>query len=432
MSNSGKRGALSEFAANNGLEEGTGGELPRVGTVLDPARGNTVEAAVHGRLPEGPEGALVQLIYERRSDDHTITERLTAVVTRVPESIGFAPYLSYGDGSHIGLVVGQEAREIGNVRVRVDSGVDQGWLTELLSPALCDWLSRSPRGFGFELSGGVLVVLRDGLLSGESELRALCADAGRLAAAIREEVLEETDAGKAARSAAARGRDPEAVRIDKWVPHVSFERRTPKDVADALGAYQSVIRRAPFTYVDALIRGFLLALGISIISGGIYGLLLTAGDPLTNVVIWEGAVFLVCFYLALRSRINNDARAAAEQAFYLEYAKARGLRLLEPLAFAAEHAEAGLPGTPVRVLSGIFNGPENTVDGALLLTGGGMQRGESAALVAGRRGPTATVELEPSAPGISADYLDQLTATLLLDLATAPGQAPAGWAAPGH
>ena len=54
-----------------------------------------------------------------------------------------------------------------------------------------------------------------------------------------------------------------------------------------------------------------------------------------------------------------------------------------------------------------------------------MERGEWAALVAGRRGPTAKAELAPSAPGISGAYLDEITQTLLLDLANSNPAPPA-------
>ncbi len=62
--------------------------------------------------------------------------------------------------------------------------------------------------------------------------------------------------------------------------------------------------------------------------------------------------------------------------------------------------------------------------GALMLTGDGRKRGDQIALVRGPRGPVATAELNVSAPGISAAALDEATATLLLDLETAPEPVP--------
>ena len=59
-----------------------------------------------------------------------------------------------------------------------------------------------------------------------------------------------------------------------------------------------------------------------------------------------------------------------------------------------------------------------------MTTGDGRTRGDQIALVRGIRGPTATTELNVSAPGISAGDLDAAVETLVLDLETAPA-APA-------
>ena len=56
------------------------------------------------------------LRYETHNDDHTVTHRLTAVISALPESFGFAPYLAVGDGGHIGLVSHSQVREVENVK----------------------------------------------------------------------------------------------------------------------------------------------------------------------------------------------------------------------------------------------------------------------------------------------------------------------------
>jgi hypothetical protein len=53
-------------------------------------------------------------------------------------------------------------------------------------------------------------------------------------------------------------------------------------------------------------------------------------------------------------------------------------------------------------MTGILGG----VDSSLMLTGDGLRRGDSIALVAGPTGPVASAELELSAPGASAKALD--------------------------
>jgi hypothetical protein len=81
-----------------------------------------------------------------------------------------------------------------------------------------------------------------------------------------------------------------------------------------------------------------------------------------------------------------------------------------------EYAEANLPGKPVRVFEGIFGGRQ----GHLMVTGAGRERGDQIALVMGAKGPTATAELNVSAPGVSSAALDELTETLILDLPPQP------------
>jgi hypothetical protein len=157
-------------------------------------------------------------------------------------------------------------------------------------------------------------------------------------------------------------------------------------------------------------------LGINIIGGGIYGLLLNLPNRLMAVLVYQVILLVIVGPLVFRSRTKKVAALASEDAFYIEYAKSHRLREVEPLRFAAEHAEANLPGKPVRVFEGAFGG----VPGFLMLTGDGRERGHQIALVRGPRGPVATTELNVSAPGVSAPALDGLVETLVLDLETAP------------
>lgn len=174
-------------------------------------------------------------------------------MARVPESIGFLPYAADAYGAVYGARSGQKTRPLrldGDVRLQVDAGADEAWLAELFSPALRDWLARSPEGFGFELASGVLAVSVPGHLSSESELTRLCEDAARLAAALRTESLEEVETGGAARSAAKRKRDPHAVLVAELVPLIEFE-RPPADVAAAIPAYRALVTRHGSTYFSA-------------------------------------------------------------------------------------------------------------------------------------------------------------------------------------
>ena len=134
------------------------------------------------------------------------------------------------------------------------------------------------------------------------------------------------------------------------------------------------------------------------------------------MIVYQLILFVVIGFFALRSQINGTSKKLAEEGFWQQYAKSRGLRFEDPSAFAAAHAKAELPGKPARVMTGTFDG----IPGSLLVTGDGFTRGDSIALVAGPTGPTATLEFDVSAPGASAKALDQYAADLVLDLKTRP------------
>ena len=242
-------GPLGAFGAANGLQAGPGGYLPKVGTLL--TKGVSINAAVRGTLPGGIDGTIALLRYEVRSDDHTVTKQVTALITKVPESIGFAPYLSMGGGSHLGLTLDSEVREIGGISLRVAKGVDESWLVEVMAPTMIDWLSRSPDDFGFEFADGVLVVVRDGHISDREGFENLCADATKLAGAVRKQAIEDAASGQAERTAVKEEPDARDLRIEKIVPLRESE-AAPKDVAETTAAYQSIVRRIPITYIQVL------------------------------------------------------------------------------------------------------------------------------------------------------------------------------------
>lgn len=206
-----KGAGLAEFAKAHRLELAEGGVLPAVGGLLSRDSLVVHETAV-GQLRDRVEGTVALLTYTYRSNDTTHHRDLTVAVVRVPESIGFAPYLADATGRSYGIAAGVDAKKIessGGASVYADRGIDEGWLGELLSPALADWLARSPEGFGWELADGLLVASRQGHLT--AELDRLCDDAVHLAAAIRGESLEEVETGAAARSAAKVKEDPQRI-----------------------------------------------------------------------------------------------------------------------------------------------------------------------------------------------------------------------------
>ena len=415
MAGTKEAGALSAFAAASGLEAGTGGELPDTGALL--GEGSLkVEGAGHGELPGGATGTILHCTYETRSDDRTTTHRRTAVVVKVPAAMGYAPYLLFGAlvGSHLPADA-KKWEPAPDVRVLADRGIDEGWLTELLSPALTEWLQRSPDDWGAEYADGVLVVARESAITDRDDLEGLCGDAARIATALSEEALEASEAGggKAAKNTKVNRNAQIAAGIAG-----ALGAGNPADVGSELPAASALARRDGGTIGRTIKLTILWLIGINVIGGGIYGLLLNLGDPLRAVLIYQVILIAIVAPLTFRSVSRSVATIASEEAFFSAYARANGLTPLEPLPFAAEYADANLPGKPVRVFAGSFGGRP----GVLMTTGDGRTRGDQIALVRGIRGPIATTELNVSAPGISAGDLDAAVETLVLDLETAPAE----------
>ena len=411
---------IDGFAEAHGLKLERFPKLPLDGGLLS-RETLRIEAGASGELPGGETGMLCQLTYTYTSDDQTRTVHRTAAVLRVPESIGFVPYLATAAAAMRGSPgTKTKTPELGNeLNIRVAEGVDDGFLAELFSPALTEWVLRSPDDFEWELANGVLVVSRDGHLRRESELTRLCEDAAHLAAALRAESLEEVDTGEAARTAVKRKPEPQQALAERMLSLVEFE-QPPAHVAASRSRFRELVVRHPSTYLIAIWMTIVWTLVINIVGGGIFGLLLNLPDPGRAVLIFEACVLSIVGYLTLRHEINERSQVLSVEAFWREYTRARGLRAEDPGSFAATHAKAQLPGRPARVLSGSFDG----VDAALMVTGEGFKRGDTIALVGGPDGPIATADFDISAPGPSVKALDsfagKLAAELKLDIATAP------------
>ena len=153
-------------------------------------------------------------------------------------------------------------------------------------------------------------------------------------------------------------------------------------------------------------------LGVNIIGGGIYGLLLNLGNPGRAVIVYQLILLAIIGPLVLRSQINGTSQKLAAQGFWNEYARSHHLTLEDPTTFAATHAKANLPGAPKRVMTGILGGAERS----LMLTGDGDKRGDLIALVAGENGPTASAPFDVSAPGPSTAALDSYVERLAGEL----------------
>ena len=319
-------GLLESFAFARKLAPGSAGDLPATGSLL--TRGDLrLEGAASGDLPGGRRGVIAHTVYTTRSDDTTTTHRHTAVITRIPESMGYAPYMQIGVGFGITALAvrARPFKAAEGVRVFADDGIDEGWLHELFSPAFAEWLQRSPRDFGAELADGVLVVIRESHLTDVGKLEALCTDAARVAGEISEESIEEAAIGG---GSVAKGPPPsrEQRLASALVPEI--ERSSPpahveSDLADA----SRLAKRSPAVIASTVRSTLLWMLGINIIGGGIYGLLLNLPNRLLAVLVYQVILLAIIGPLVFRSRTRKVAAQASEDAFYIEYAKAKGLEL---------------------------------------------------------------------------------------------------------
>jgi hypothetical protein len=431
MADSATPDALAKFAKGRELRYAERVDLPAQGKTL--GENGKVEGAATGTLPGGVEGSLIHYRYTYTytdSDNHTHSEerRFTLVVTRIPESIGFLPYMGFsGPASKLSAGAGGEdmapidmskSEVLKQATAMAYKGTRETWLAQLLSPALVQWLERCDEDFGFELASGVLCVGRGDYLSSPSELTAVCEDASHLAGAIREESLEEVGtSGEEAEAA----RDPDAVdpAMEKALREVALD--PPATLRATESTFASYARRTPATALGSLRFALLLTLALNVPGAALPIVFLSEGLYLPLAVI-EGTLILTAFFFSFRSRVGQRGRKYAEEAFYRAYAAERELTLEEPLHFAAGHAEAGLPFKPDRVLNGPLPGGAN---GSLVLLGDGTKRSDRIAVVTGPRGPVAEAELQAEAPGLSAKLLDgyaeRLSKEVAEDLATSPG-----------
>jgi len=421
---------LARFARSHGLTYAESADLPDQGATLTQGSGR-VEGAATGTLPGAVEGTLIRFTYVYKwtdSDNHTREEDrpFTLVVTQVPESIGFVPYLGFsGPASNLDEDAGGEdmapiemehVKALKGFSAKAYKGVSERWLAQLLSPAMVQWLGRCDADFGFELASGVLVAGRGGYLEDPLKLVALCKDAAYLADAIREESLEEVGTGGESEAARdVRFADP---RTETALQEVQVP--SPADIGAAQAEFAGHLRGSAGTWLRAIRSGVLWTLVFNVPAIAI-PIVLLANDLVVPLVIFEAAMFFLFAFFSFRGRVRDGSRKFAAEAFYRAYAKDRELSLEEPLGFLATHAEAKLGFKPDRVFSGVLPGG---MSGALALAGDGSKRSDRIAAIAGPRGPVAEAELQAEAPGLSATTLDEyakrLSAEVAEDIATRP------------
>lgn len=405
--------SLEAFAKTQDLPFRASGSLPPHGNLL--TRGGKVEGLVEGELPGAVEGSLAYYTYTYEttdSDGHTTSHtcRFTIVVTAVPQSIGFMPSLGFHGAESEMSGIGGSLEEV----VQVDLGGDAGlkgsrcyrykgagelWTKRLFSPALVDWLARSEPDLGFELADGVLTTGRGGHLGDTAALAGLCEEAAHLTATIAAESEEGAGTGTAAGNAA---KDPKAndPRMEAALHAMALD--PPASVGAAEHAFRAHVARSPRTLGRALGYAAVIVALLNIPGAAIPILLAIAGSwaLLAAIELFLIAIFATFIF---RKDVRESGRKYATEAFFRSYAKARGMKLEEPLRFAATHADAKLPFRPDRVMAGPLPGGG---EGCFCIYGDGSRRADRVAVVAGPAGPVAESELEAEPQGLTAKDLD--------------------------
>src|SRR5690242_11918714 len=114
-------GDLRPFAEAHNLELVEKPELPEHGGTL--SRGSAEAGpAARGKLPGGLDGTLTHFDYTTTDSDHHVHHHpLTLVVARVPESMGFAPFLGYSGGASDVVETGADFGSVDAVEAAEDT-----------------------------------------------------------------------------------------------------------------------------------------------------------------------------------------------------------------------------------------------------------------------------------------------------------------------
>lgn len=344
--------AIEAFAASSRLGFDAAGEVRSATPAL--YRGNSGRASglVEGRLAPGLSGQLFELPGEEGAG------RSTAILTRLPETIAYASTIACHDRRELGgakpakypTETWEEVRLESiafeeRFRLLVLAGQDHGWIHELFSPSLIDWLvADAPEGLCFELNEGWLCVLLPGEPVGVEAVEAFCGDAAALASRIRTEALEEGDSPDLFRATEGTKRADAAVAEIEW-------REPPDSVQDAAAAYLKVASRKP----SVVLKAFAWGAGM-LAAAGAFGFLL--GGPFGAVA--AGAFGFLGGYGISRPLIADQYLFEGSlsvgwtgiQAFNREYARSRGLERQKIFRFHHDYRGLPVPGVAESVQAG--------------------------------------------------------------------------------
>ncbi len=344
--------AIAEFARAHGLELEAEPTVRELTPALITGDDGEVSELARGTLAPGLEGSLLYHVFA----EGDARRESTIVLTEAPETLAYLPAMvcrdrgELGDGNPVQLPTERwQPVELESVdfarryRLLVLAGQDPGYVRELFSPQLLDWLVReAPAGLTFELNEGHLVVAVGERIDRPAELERFCAAAAELARRVRAEASEEGADPDLFDESAERAAVARAAALVPW-------KKPPASVGAAVDAFYELACRRPSVTLGAAVVGALAAL----ICGGVT---LWLWEPLGAVIIAVtaavGAFRAARLVIAARYRFDDlpIARVAYE-AFVREYARSRSLELEDRWRFHSEHRELPLPGFADHVLA---------------------------------------------------------------------------------
>ncbi len=347
---------------------------------------------------DGIPATLLHSSYTESSGEGAKRRDFTLAVATIGEAIAFARNLSCRDRRVQDDLARTEIARFGDSRpVQLESvafdkrfalqappEIDAGWLRQLFSPSLIDFLSSTaPAGFCFELNEGHFCAAIPGRVADEAALDAFIATAGRVAGRIREEATEG-----AGRATEAVGLGPDE-HFERMLGRARFE-QPPPDVGSAAGRYMGVAMRRPGNWGRALgssLRHRPSLLVLILIAAGVAALAIGGGGGIAlgaNILAWMILPVLALLFV-IWFNVRRQAKALAaklgETAFVRGYAASRGLQIAEAGAFQAQHATLQLPGAVRHVMVGTL--PGTGLAGAIALVDSGVQKEAELAVGAG-------------------------------------------------
>ena len=165
----------------------------------------------------------------------------------------------------------------------------------------------------------------------------------------------------------------------RWSRSRSTRRRS---IGAAEPTFRRHLARSPRTFIHALSYATAITLVLNIPGAAIPILLALAGSwaLLAGIELFLIAIFA---FFIFRRDLRESGRKYAVEAFWRSYAEQRGMKLEEPLRFAATHAQAKLPFRPDHVLVGPLPGGG---EGCFCIDGDGSKRSDRVAVVIGPAG----------------------------------------------